>query len=184
MRAYLPSRKYQSTVIGDQNGSSPVDILKLLAASDQPAKVRADFFKSQLIFWPIGATDGHGKNFSLSLHPGGGLALTPFYGVLSAQPTFDKKQIPNNRYKLAMSVGANRKYKILEISGRHFVETGHEAGFGKTQIRAMIDDVLAKAPDAAEQALARMPKDFEKDIHESVAGANKKRLPRLEQAVK
>lgn len=179
-----PSRKYQSTVIGHQNGPSAVDILKLLAASDEPAKDRADFFKSQIIFWLIGATDGHGKNFSIYLRPGGGFALTPFYDVLSAQPAFDKKQIPNNRYKLAMSVGTSRKYKILDISGRHFVETGREADFGKTQIRAMIADVLAKAPNAAEQALARMPKGFARDIHDSVANAIEERVPRLEQALK
>lgn len=175
-----PARKYQSTVIGRQNGPSAVDILKLLTASDEPAKDRADFFKSQIIFWLIGATDGHGKNFSIYLRPGGGFALTPFYDVLSAQPAFDKKQIPNNRYKLAMSVGASRKYKILDIWGRHFVETGREAGFGKKQMKAMIDEVLAKAPGAAERTLARMPKDFAHGIHESVASAIEGRLPRLE----
>jgi serine/threonine-protein kinase HipA len=175
-----PTRKYQSTVIGHQTGPSAVDILKLLAASDEPAKDRADFFKSQIIFWLIGATDGHGKNFSIYLRPGGGFALTPFYDVLSAQPAFDKKQIPNNRYKLAMSVGTSRKYRILDISGRHFVETGREAGFGKTQIRTMIEDVLAKAPEAAAQTLARMPKDFAREIHESVANAIAGRISRLE----
>lgn len=128
------------------------------------------------------ATDGHGKNFSIYLRPGGGFALTPFYDVLSTQPAFDKKQVPNNRYRLAMSVGINRKYTILDIWGRHFVETGREAGFGKSQIKAMIDDVLAKAPNAAEQAFARMPKDFAKDIHESVASAIGARLSRLEHA--
>lgn len=178
-----PTRKYQSTVIGHQNGPSAVDILKLLAASDKPAKDRADFFKSQIIFWLIGATDGHGKNFSIYLRPGGGIALTPFYDVLSAQPAFDKKQIPNNRYKLAMSVGTSRKYKILHIWGRHFVETAREAGFGKTQIKAMFDEIRDRAPDAAEKALARMPKSFERSIHESVANAIETRLPRLQNAL-
>lgn len=178
-----PTRKYQSTVIGDQNGPSAVDILKLLAASDEPAKDRADFFKSQIIFWLIGATDGHGKNFSIYLRPGGGFALTPFYDVLSAQPAFDKKQIQNNRYKLAMSVGTSRKYKILDIWGRHFVETAREAGFGKTQIKAMFDEIRDRAPDAAEKALARMPKSFERSIHESVANAIETRLPRLQNAL-
>ena len=177
-----PTRKYQSTVIGRENGPSAVDILKLLAASDEPAKDRADFFKSQIIFWLIGATDGHGKNFSIYLRPGGGFALTPFYDVLSAQPAFDKRQIPNNRYKLAMSVGTSRKYKILDIWGRHFVETAREAGFGKTQIRAMFDEMRDRAPDAAEKALARMPRSFERSIHESVANAIETRLPRLQNA--
>lgn len=178
-----PARKYQSTVICHENGPSAVDILKLLAVSDEPEKDRAGFFKSQMIFWLIDATDGHGKNFSIYLRPGCGFALTPFYDVLSAQPAFDKKQITDYRYKLAMSVGTNRKYRILDISGRHFVETGREAGFGKTQIRAMVEEVLAKAPGAAGQALARMPKDFGRDIHDSVASAIAERLPRLANAL-
>lgn len=178
-----PTRKYQSTVIGHENGPSAVDILKLLNGSDEPAKDRHDFLKSQIIFWLIGATDGHGKNFSIYLRPGGGFALTPFYDVLSAQTAFDKKQIPNNRYKLAMSVGTSRKYKILEIWGRHFVETGRAAGMGKSQIRAAVEEVIAAAPDATGRALSRMPSDFTRDIHDSIERAIIDRLPRLDQAL-
>ena len=67
-----PSRKYQSTVEGHQNGPGIVDIMKLLQGSDNPNEDREAFFKSQIIFWLIGATDGHAKNFSIFLRPGGG----------------------------------------------------------------------------------------------------------------
>src|SRR5690606_28390691 len=140
------------------------------------------FFKSQIIFWLIGATDGHGKNFSIFLKPGGGFALTPFYDVLSAQPVFDQKQIGNNKYKLAMSVGTNRKCQILRIHGRHFVETAKEAGLGPTIVQKVLDEVSRDAHAASNHALKLMPKDFAMEIHESIVAAIDERLRQLETA--
>jgi len=174
-----PSRKYQSTVEGHQNGPGVVDIMKLLQGSDTPNEDRKAFFKSQLIFWLIGATDGHAKNFSLFLKPGGGFQLTPFYDVLTAQPAFDKGQIRPKDFRLAMSVG-KKKYKILEIMGRHFVEIGRKAGLGPTIIEEVIKDVLESAAAATSKAFERMPEDFPEEIHTSVIKAIEGRLGLLE----
>lgn len=178
-----PSRKYQSAVEGHQNGPSALDILQLLRSSDEPSRDQSNFFKSQILFWLIGATDGHGKNFSVFLRPGGGFSLTPFYDVLSAQPAFDKKQIPHKNYKLAMSVGRSRKYRILDIAGRHFVETGKEAGLGPTPVRKAITEILEAAPMALETARAQMPDDFAEAIHDSVSPALRARLDLLKLAL-
>ncbi len=175
----IPSaQKYQSN-----GGPSAVDILTMLQRADEPQKDQAAFFKSQILFWLIGATDGHGKNFSIFLKPEGRYGLTPFYDVLSAQPAFDKKQIPNNKYKLAMSAGKNRHYRVLEMMGRHFVQTGKAAGLGTTIMRTAITELLDRAKDAPEKALAAMPKDFAHGIHESIAAAIVKRLPHLASAL-
>lgn len=155
----------------------------MLRGSDEPSRDRIDFYKSQILFWLIGATDGHGKNFSIFLRPGGGFKLTPFYDVLSAQPAFDKKQIPNNRYKLAMSAGRSRIYRILEISGRHFVETGREARLGPTPIRKAISEILEAAPSAQQRAQAQMPEDLSKKVHDSISRALNDRLARLAPAL-
>ena len=171
------SRKYQN-----QHGPSAVDIMTLLQGSDEPLRDQAAFFKSQIIFWLIGATDGHGKNFSVFIRPGGRFELTPFYDVLSAQPAFDARRIPHNKYKLAMSVGANRHYKILDVHGRHFVETAKEAGLGQAIIRQVLDEIRRDALPAAELALNRMPADFHTDIHSSVVNAMTGRLRQLETA--
>jgi serine/threonine-protein kinase HipA len=180
----VPStRKYQATVEGRRNGPSIVDITSLLQASDESTQDRAAFFKAQLLFWLIGATDGHAKNFSIFLSPGGGFKLTPFYDVLSAQQAFDANQIPRKSYKLAMSFGKSRKYRILEITGRHFVETGKEAGLGPTIIREAITSVLEAAGAATDKALAEMPDDFSVQIHESVKGVIVSRLGQLEAAL-
>lgn len=177
------SRKYQSTVEGHQNGPGIVDISALLQASDESTQDQAAFFKAQVLFWLIGATDGHAKNFSVFLSPGGGFKLTPFYDVLSAQQAFDANQIPRKSYRLAMSVGKSRKYKVLDIAGRHFVETGKEAGLGPTIIREVITSVLESAGEATGKAIAEMPDDFPLEIHESIKLAVESRLGQLEAAL-
>jgi len=171
------SRKYQN-----QHGPGVIDILKLLGGGDEPQRDQMALLKSQIIFWLIGATDGHGKNFSVFLRPGRRFEPTPFYDVLSAQPAFDAKRIPHGKYKLAMCVGESRKYEILRIHGRHFVETAKQAGLGPTIIKQVVDEVMRDAGSALDRALGLMPEGFHTDIHESVAAAATARLPHLESA--
>jgi serine/threonine-protein kinase HipA len=95
-----PTRKYQT-----DGGPGIEQVLELLKASDSPAEDQRLFIRAQLVFWLLGATDGHAKNFSLFIHPGGGFRLTPLYDVMSAQPTLDAQQIPRKKMRLAMSVG-------------------------------------------------------------------------------
>ena len=163
-------------------GPGAVDILKLLRGADEPLRDQAAFLKSQLLFWLIGATDGHAKNFSLFLRPGGRYSLTPAYDVLSAEGAFDRKQIPNNKYKLAMSVGTSRKYRILDIAGRHFIETAQEAGIGVATMKAVLEDILETGSKAAAIAISQMPADFHPEIHDSIVKAIDVRLSLLETA--
>lgn len=172
----VPSgRKYQSL-----GGPSLVDLLTRLRESDDPLADQALVFKSQILFWLMGATDGHAKNFSVFLRPGGRFQLTPFYDVLSAQPAFDAKRIPQRNYKLAMSVGARPHYGILDVHGRHFVESAKAAGLGRTLIRNVVNEVRATAPKAAELARAQMPAGFPDAVHGSIAAGIAARLPRLD----
>ena len=154
--------------------------LKLLQSADEPLKDQAAFFKAQIINWLIGATDGHGKNFSIFLRPEGRYGLTPSYDVLSAQPALDQKQIPRNKFKLAMSVGKSRKCEILNIVGRPFIETGKEAGLGKTIMRQVVSELLEQAGKASEETVAKMPADFAGEIHQSISAAITDRLHMLE----
>lgn len=171
----VPStRKYQS-----EGGPGIVDIVRLLGASDRPAQDQLAFFKSQIIFWLIGATDGHAKNFSLALRPGGRFHLTPFYDVLTVQPSVDQGQVPRKAFRLAMSVGGNRKYRINDIHGRHFVEIGREAGLGPAVIRQALAEIRASAEQVRARAEAALPRDFPEQIHESVQTAIEVRLERL-----
>lgn len=173
-----PSQKYQN-----QHGPSAVDILRRLKASDTPQEDQAAFFKSQILFWLMGATDGHAKNFSLFLKPNGRFSMTPFYDVLSAQPALDAKAIPHRAYTLAMSAGESRHYKILDIHGRHFAETAKEAGLRPRLVRGVIEEIFDLAPLACERALAQMPPGFHPETHSSIGGAIAHRLPRLHSAL-
>ncbi len=125
----LPTRKYQN-----EGGPGIVEICELLQGSDEPARDRASFFKANVLFWLIGATDGHAKNFSIALMPGGRFTMTPFYDVLSVQPMLDAGQLRIKDMKLAMRVGRNRRYRVVDILGRHFAETGLAASFSREQI--------------------------------------------------
>jgi serine/threonine-protein kinase HipA len=174
----VPStRKYQN-----QGGPGAIEILTKLWEGDDPLADQAQVLKALIVFWLIGATDGHAKNFSLFLRPGGRFQLTPFYDVLSGQPAFDAKRIPHRSYKLAMSAGARAHYGVLDLHGRHFVETAKAAGLGPAVIRPVLQEVRDKAPAAAEAARSRMPRGFPDAVHESVAAAIASRLPRLDTA--
>lgn len=171
---FPPTLKYQS-----DHGPNMRDILGLLKGADDAQADQLDFFKSQIFFWLIGATDGHAKNFSIFLKPGGRYSLTPFYDVVSAQPAFDKGQIAPNKFRLAMSAGKNRHYRMAEVMGRHFVQTGRAAGLGPTAMRHAITELLDRAAQAPDQAIGKMPDDFAHGICESIVSAMTKRLPHL-----
>ena len=175
---FPPTLKYQS-----DHGPNMRDILGLLKGADDAQADQLDFFKSQIFFWLIGATDGHAKNFSIFLKPGGRYSLTPFYDVVSAQPAFDKGQIAPNKFRLAMSAGKNRHYRMAEVMGRHFVQTGKAAGLGPTAMRHAITELLDRAAQAHDQAIRQMPDDFAHGICESIVSAMTKRLPHLASAL-
>jgi serine/threonine-protein kinase HipA len=168
-----PSRKYQS-----EGGPSMVDVLKLLKAADAPAEDQRLFLKSQIIFWLIGATDGHAKNTSIFLGSGGRFQLTPCYDVLTAQPSLDRRQIERKQMKLAMSVGDSRHYRVDEIRGRHFVQTGMRAGLSRKFATECLAAVVADAGNAFEVVESQLPVGFPVKIHASIKAGTLQRLER------
>jgi HipA N-terminal domain len=166
-----PGRKYQS-----DGGPGLVQILDLLKGSDTPEEDRRTVLKAQILFWLIGATDGHAKNFSVFLGPGGTYRLTPLYDILSAQPSLDARQIERKQMKLAMAVGAKNHYRIDGIQTRHFFETGRAAGLSKATVQALIDEIRAAAGDVMERLADELPPRFPKSIHVSVSKAVTARL--------
>lgn len=174
----LPStQKYQS-----EGGPAAADIIRLLGGSDEPLDDQMNFLAGQIIFWLIGATDGHTKNFSIFLRPGGGIKLTPMYDVLSVQSAVDRNQLNARSFRLAMSAGKSRHYRVDEVSGRHFVQTARVAGLGPTLIKQVITGVREKAERAPDAARSAMPGDFADEIHDSIRTAIAARLDRLDTA--
>jgi len=175
-----PSRKYQSdNRPSNEKQPSMVEILNLLKGSDQPAEDQKAFLKAQIIFWLIGATDGHGKNFSIYLGQGGRFILTPFYDVLTAQPFFDAHKLQKKEMKMAMSVGSNNHYKMADIQGRHFVQTVQKAGLPEYIAKEALHEIAGIAEKAMQSLEEKLPSDFPTEIHESVSKAIMSRIKSL-----
>ena len=143
----------------NEGGPGIIKIMEILTQSDNPQADKKLFMKSQIIFWLLAAIDGHAKNFSIFLAPGG-IRLAPLYDVMSAHPPIEQGQIPLEKAKLAMAVGQNRHYKIKEIYPRHWLQTAKQAKFSESEMRAIIDEVCLATPQVIESVKKILPKDF------------------------
>ncbi|MBL1438223.1 MAG: type II toxin-antitoxin system HipA family toxin [Rhodobacteraceae bacterium] len=169
-----PALKYQS-----DGGPGIVEISQLLRRSDEPMQDQKAFFKANILFWLMGATDGHAKNFSIALTVGGRFRMTPFYDVVSVQPTLDAHQLNRKDMKLAMRVGDKNHYRVDKITGRHFVQTGLKAGLSKQVIHEVITDITDNAEVAINDALQSLPDGFPVDMATSITNGIIARMPLL-----
>jgi len=169
--SYPPSLKYES-----DGGPGIPQILAILQGSDQPERDRLKFLRANIVFWLIGATDGHAKNFSISLSPGGRFRLTPLYDVLSAQPSADGGQIRRNQMKLAMAVGGNRHYAVDRIAPRHFLQTAARTGVPKRSADRIIEDLRDTAEAATQAVIQSLPAGFPPNVAGSIANGLRTRL--------
>jgi serine/threonine-protein kinase HipA len=164
-----PEAKYEA------DGGPGMDrILDVLDGSMTREQDRRDFFKAQLLFWMLCATDGHAKNFSLFLRPGGRYQLTPLYDVLSAYPVLGEgpgKMSPF-KAKMAMAVRSkNAHWKMRDILRRHWVALGarhgvlDDAGRG---VEHLIDDIAARTPKVIANVRSQLPKGFPAPLADAV----------------
>jgi len=173
----LPTQKYQS-----EGGPGIVQIMELLRGSDEATHDRWNFFKANVLFWILGATDGHAKNFSISLLPGGRYRMTPFYDVLTVQPTVDARELSNKDFRLAMRMGNSNHYKVKDIQIRHIVQTGMAARLSRERIAVLFEEIAAKAEDAVDTVLGDLPLDFPEVLLISVKSAITARVAQLVKA--
>lgn len=129
-----PMRKYQS-----DGGPGIADIMKFLDGAIAPFEDRLTFMKTQVIFWLLAAIDGHAKNFSIFITPGG-YRLTPLYDVMSSSPY---PQFPIQKTKLAMAIGAKGYYRLNQIQLRHFFQTAQKVGLREQNMERIFSDVAA-----------------------------------------
>lgn len=172
-----PNLKYES-----DGGPGVENILQLLEGSDEPLADQRLFLKANILFWLLGATDGHAKNFSVFLSPGGRFHLTPLYDVISAQPSVDSKQILWKQFRLAMAVGSKRHYKVIQIAPRHFVESAEKSGVGKKVVNDIFDELRDSVSGIVDSIVSGLPKSFPQPIAESIAKGIKRRLRSLNAA--
>jgi serine/threonine-protein kinase HipA len=143
----------------------------VLAGSTHAAQDRLRFFRTQMIFWILAATDGHAKNFSIAHLPGNRYESTPLYDVLSAHPVIGTRanQFAAQRVRLAMAVRSkNAHYLIGEIQRRHWIAQGRRVGLAANDVETMIDELGARTPHVIDEVAARLPRDFPMDVAETI----------------
>jgi serine/threonine-protein kinase HipA len=169
-----PWRKYEA-----EGGPGIRDLTELLKGSDAPDEDQKTLFKAQILFWLLGATDGHAKNFSVRLAPGGRFRLTPLYDIVSTQPNVEAGQLSHNQMKMAMTIGKNRHYIVHTIVGRHFLETAQRCGLPDKMARDTIEELKAAGASAFDRTHAALSVDFPMAVADSIAAAAQRRLASL-----
>lgn len=164
-----PHLKYEA-----DGGPGIRTIMRLLSTSRQPDRDRRTFFQAQVLFWMLRATDGHAKNFSIFLRPGGSYELTPLYDVLSAYPILGTgaNMLSPFKVKMAMAVRTkNTHWKMHEILRKHWLVLGSEHGVVTPEGRGaefVIDDLIARTPEVIRTVRALLPDDFPQTVADSI----------------
>ncbi|AJG21969.1 HipA protein [Cupriavidus basilensis] len=154
--------KYQA-----DGGPGMTALMNMLAGSEQAEADRRNFFKAQLVFWLLAATDGHAKNFSIALLPRGSYRSTPLYDVLSAHPIIGpgRNQVAPQKAKLAMAVRGNENYYLIgQIRRRHWLAQGRQVGLSKESVEALIQELIAATDLVLSTVAASLPAGFPADL--------------------
>lgn len=152
-----PHLKYEA-----DGGPGMVEIADVLRNSLAAGQDLATLLTAQLLFWMLGAPDGHAKNFSLAWLPRGRYRLTPLYDVMSIWPVEGNgpNQFSRHEAKLAMALaGKNRHYQFKTIQRRHFNAMAPKCHYGP-DAEALIQRVLAATPGVIDRIGARLPAGF------------------------
>ena len=160
-----PGLKYES-----DGGPGIIAILELLSRSQSPRQDQQAFLKAQVLFWLLAAIDGHGKNFSIRLLPGGGFSLTPLYDILYAHPLVARRHLSAHKIKMAMALQGGRKkyYSFRQIRSRLFLTTARRAGVPVAVARGCVEEMFDRIESAVDAVAGRLPGDFPAQVADSV----------------
>jgi serine/threonine-protein kinase HipA len=157
-----PDQKYEVTDARGRTSGPTMDmLLGLLKAGDEPVEDASLFLLAQLMFWVLGNTDGHGKNFSLFLQPGQTYAMTPLYDVISLWPMVGDapSQMRSRNMSLAIALRARKvRRKLDDIHGADWVDAARRHGLPDLPERMLA--LLQAVPEALAQTLAHRSDDF------------------------
>ena len=162
-----PHLKYESD--GGPGLSALFTTLRQSVTSEQDMRT---LLATQILFWLLRAPDGHAKNFSLHILPGGRFRLTRLYDVMSAYPVLGDgpNQWSLHELKLAMAVlGKNRHYAMSQIQRRHFNNTARKLGYADSA-EPIIMDILARTPAVVAEVSASLPESFSQRVADSILG--------------
>lgn len=172
-----PTLKYQS-----DGGPGTAHIMEILQGSNQAQQDRRHFYKTQIIFWVLAATDGHAKNFSIAHLPQNQYQSTPIYDVLSAHPIIgkSKNQIAIQNVKLAMAVHSKHNhYEVDKIMPRHWLTQAEQVQFGADAAAELIEEVIRSTPHVINAVSKLLPKDFPADLADAIFTGMERQIKKL-----
>lgn len=173
---YPPSLKYQ-----DNGGPGIKAIASLLANSTKAVVNQVDFLKAQILFFLIGATDGHAKNFSLFLEPQNGFKLTPMYDVMTVAHHAQERTLDRQKYRLSMHFGEKRRYRIHDIRGKDIMWTARKAGYPTEITQHIIQDISYNWEETFNKALDTCPYEIPEYLSAAIYTEIKTRMKQLHQ---
>jgi len=171
-----PTAKYEV-----DGGPGMQQILELLRGSRCHEKDRHDFFKAQILFWILAATDGHAKNFSIFHERESLYRMTPLYDILSAWPVIGKgaNHLQWQDAKLAMAFRTkNAHYGLSYIQRRHFNSVAAKLGLGESA-EDIINEILLATPDVIATVRGMLPEDYPVQVADSILQGATKSVERL-----
>jgi len=165
----------------NQGGPGIEQIMHHLLGSKNAPQDRYNFMKSQVLFWLMGASDGHAKNFSIFILQDGQFQLTPFYDVLSVYSVVNNKGLNIRQVKLAMGLKSTKgkKYHIDKIYPRHFIATAKQVGFDESLMLEVMNDIKEVTTSVIDDVRAQLPDDFPDHISKSIFSGMLKQLKKL-----
>lgn len=154
----------------EQKGGPGIEAcLAILQGGESFHEDGRNFLCAQLLFWQLAAIDGHAKNFSLFVLPGGRYRMTPLYDVLSAWPLIGNgpNALQYKKTKLAMAVRSKAThYKLSEIQYRHWKTLAERSGVHGAW-EAMLN--MTQRMDTALHAVERrLPDDFPRSLAQAI----------------
>ncbi|OUM02453.1 type II toxin-antitoxin system HipA family toxin [Variovorax sp. JS1663] len=160
-----PHLKYEA-----DGGPGMLDLARVLRQSVDAHQDLGTLLTAQILFWMLGAPDGHARNFSIRLLQEGRLRLTPLYDVMSIWPIEGNgpNQFSRHEAKLAMAVlGKSKHYHFKTICRRHFNATAQMCFYG-ANAEGLIAALVERTPEVIARVSARVPAGFPQQVADRI----------------
>ncbi|WP_206956829.1 type II toxin-antitoxin system HipA family toxin [Trinickia acidisoli] len=172
-----PHRKYEA-----HGGPGIREIAGILQQSQRASEDISNFLRAHILYWMLAAPDGHAKNFSLRLLPGGRFQMTPLYDVMSIWPVEGDggNQWSWHKASLAMAVwGTGRHYRMRDIKRSHFNQTARLCRYGPNA-EPLIAEILQRTPQVIESVSGALPPRFPERVAERIFNGLREAAERLQ----
>jgi serine/threonine-protein kinase HipA len=145
------------------------EILRVLDGSASALADKTAFVKAQMVYWLLGAINGHAKSFSIFLEADNAYRLAPFRGALSAWPVMGEglDQLAPHKARLAIALRSkSAHWTLADLLPLHWDGVAKQAGLGDA--RALCDELVTQLPGVLSSVEAQLPAAFPEHVARSI----------------